>query len=38
MRVFDIDQPSRQHFKEAVTEIATLLYIVDQNEKKGQWF
>ncbi len=38
MRVFDIDQPSRQHFKEAVTEIATLLYIVDQNEKKGKWF
>jgi acetoin utilization protein AcuB len=38
MRVFDIDQPSLQHFKEARTEIATLLYIVDQNEKKIEWF
>jgi acetoin utilization protein AcuB len=38
IRVFDIDQPSLQHFKEALTEKGTLLYIVDQNEKKSEWF
>ena len=38
IRVFDIDQPSLQHLKEILRERATLLYIVDYNEKKREWF
>jgi acetoin utilization protein AcuB len=38
IRVFAIDQPSLQHLKEVLREKATLLYIVDYNEKKREWF
>lgn len=38
IRVFDIDQPSLQHLKEILTKKANLLYIVDHNEKKREWF
>jgi acetoin utilization protein AcuB len=38
IRVFNIDQPSLQHLKEILRERATLLYIVDYNEKKREWF
>ena len=38
IRVFDIDQPSLQHLKEVIRKKATLLYIVDHNEKKREWF
>ena len=38
IRVYDIDQPSLEHFKELIKERATLLYIVDYNEKKREWF
>jgi acetoin utilization protein AcuB len=38
IRVFEIDQPSLQHLKEVIKERATLLYIVDYNEKKREWF
>jgi acetoin utilization protein AcuB len=34
IRVFEIDQPSLQILKEVLREKATLLYIVDYNEKK----
>ena len=38
IRVFDIDQPSLEHLKEEIRKKATLLYIVDHNEKKREWF
>lgn len=38
IRVFNIDQPSLEHLKEIITKKATLLYIVDHNEKKREWF
>jgi acetoin utilization protein AcuB len=38
IRIFDIDQPSLGHLLEVLRERATLLYIVDHNEKKRQWF
>jgi acetoin utilization protein AcuB len=38
IRVFDIDQPSLRHLLEVLRERATLLYIVDYNEKKRELF
>ena len=38
IRVFDIDQPSLRHFLEVLKQRATLLYMVDHNEKKREWF
>lgn len=38
IRVFDLDQPSLRHFLETLRERSTLLYIVDHNEKKREWF
>ena len=38
MRIFGIDQPSLQHLKEVIRKKATLLYIVDHNEKKRECF
>jgi acetoin utilization protein AcuB len=38
IRVADIDQPSLAHLKEIITQNATLLYIVDHNENKREWF
>ena len=38
VRVFDIDQPSLKHFLESLRERSTLLYMVDHNEKKREWF
>jgi len=38
IRVFDIDQPSLQHLKEIITKRATLLYLVNYDEKKREWF
>ena len=38
IRVFEIDQPSLQHLKEIIPKKATLLYIIDHDEKKREWF
>ena len=38
IRVFDIDQPSLHHLKKIITKRATLLYVVNYNEKKREWF
>ena len=38
IRVFEIDQPSLQHLKEIISKKANLLYIIDHNEKKREWF
>lgn len=38
IRVADIDQPSLAHLKEIIAKKATLLYIVDHNENKREWF
>ncbi len=38
IRVFNIDQPSLRHFLEVLKQKATLLYIVDYNEKNREWF
>jgi len=37
IRVFDIDQPSLHHLKEIIRKRATLLYVVNYNEKKRKW-
>jgi acetoin utilization protein AcuB len=36
IRVFDIDQPSLQHFKEVIKERAILLYVVDHSKKNRE--
>jgi acetoin utilization protein AcuB len=38
IRVFDIDQPSLQHFLEVLKERGNLLYFIDHNEKKRELF
>lgn len=38
IRVFDIDLPSLRHFLEVLKQKATILYIVDHNEKSREWF
>jgi acetoin utilization protein AcuB len=38
IRVFEIDQPSLEHLKEIIPKKATLLYIIDHDEKKREWF
>ena len=38
IRVFNIDQPTLQHLKEIIKKKGTLLYLVDYNEKKREWF
>jgi acetoin utilization protein AcuB len=37
-RVFGIDQPSLKHFLETIKQSATILYIVDHDEKKRELF
>lgn len=38
IRVFDVDQPTMQHLKKVIRKKGTLLYLVDYNEKKREWF